>query len=433
MDMRRALVLLLCVPWALGCAARAPRPRVLLVSVDGLWARDLQRAESAGVRLPTLDSLRRAGTLADGVIGSFPSVTYPSHTTIITGAPPARHGIYSNEMFSTPTDTGPWRWYWEAGSIRVPTVFDQAHAAGLTTASVGWPVTADDSAITYNLPEIWDARVFGDSDLAVMRRHGGEVLDSLGAPATGPFVDSLRAAWTVAIVKRWDPDLVALHLIDLDDRKHDFGIWGDSVAAALRTVDRELGLVLAAIRASEAARQTTVVITSDHGFLGYTQIFRPGLLLAHAGLARVDSAGHVVAWDAAIVNNRGSVMIVPRDSRDATIARRIRAAIPDSLVGPGKPIRAVWPRDTLTALGSDPRALWALDLNAGFYTGSGYRGALLAPRHGAGHGYDPRRPELFAFFLISGPGVSRGTTRPLLRQTEIADIVAGALRFHMPR
>ena len=203
--MTRALVLFTALtPVLLGCAARAPRPRVVLVSVDGLWARDLQRAESAGARLPVLDSLRRAGALAAGVVGSFPSVTYPSHTTIITGVPPARHGIYANRVFSPPTDTSRLEiWYWEADSIRVPTLFDAAHAAGLKTAALGWPVTGDDTTVTYNLPEIWNARVFGDSDLAVMRRSGTPgLLDSLGAPVTGPFKDSLRADWAAAITIR---------------------------------------------------------------------------------------------------------------------------------------------------------------------------------------------------------------------------------------
>ena len=429
--MKRALLWLALAALAPGCAARAPRPRVVLVSVDGLWARDLQRAESAGVRLPVLDSLRRAGALAAGVIGSFPSVTYPSHTTIITGVPPARHGIYSNRVFTPPTDTGRLEiWYWEADSIRVPTLFDAAHAAGLKTAAVGWPVTGDDTTITYNLPEIWAARVFGDSDLAVMRRSGTPgLLDSLGAAVTGPFKDSLRVDWAAAILRRWDPDLLALHVIDLDNRKHDHGVWGDSVGLALRKVDRELGRLVAAVRESEgrAGRQATILITSDHGFLSYRQTFRPGVLLARAGLVTLDTAGRVMSWDAAVLTNGGSVMLLPRDSSDRTMAARIRAAIPDSLIGPGRPIRAVWPRDTLTALGSDPRALWALDLNDGFYSSGGYRGALVGPLRGAGHGYDPRRPEMYAFFMITGPGVPRGTTRPVLRQTEIAGIVARIL------
>lgn len=428
--MRLALFLLSALaPFALGCAARQPlRPRVVLVSVDGLWARDLQRAESAGVRLPVLDSLRRSGTLADGVIGSFPSVTYPSHTTMVTGVPPARHGVYSNRVFTPPTDTSTVdRLYWDAALVRAPTLFDAAHAAGLTVAAMSWPVTAHDPTIEYNIPDAWDPLPGGASQLAALRRLGTPwLLDSLGAPVDGRLTDSLRVEGTAAILRRWNPDLIALHVIELDGAKHDHGPWADSVIVVLRTVDRQLGRFFAAVRATGGGRQTTVIVTSDHGFLGYRWSLRSGILLARAGLVTLDSVGQVKAWDAAVHANGGSVMILPRDSSDHTLAERIRAAIPDSLIGPGKPIRAIWPRDTIAALGGDPRAVWALDLNEGFYGIAGYAGPLLPARRGGGHGYDPRRPELHAFFLMSGPDVRPGT-RALMRQTDIAAIVARIL------
>ena len=410
-----------------------PRARVVLISVDGLWARDLQRAESAGVRLPTLDSLRRAGELAAGVIGSFPSVTYPSHTTMITGVQPARHGVYANGVFVDPSvrrEFSPS--YWESSEIRVPTIFDAARGAGLTVAAVFWPVTAHDSSILYNIPDAWDPRPGGASQLAALRSLGTPwLLDSLNAPAVGQPTHAMRAGWAAAIVRRWNPDLVALHLIDLDHAKHEFGIWSDSAVAALRARDRDLSVLLAAVAATEAGRQTTLIVTSDHGFLNYSQRLRPGVLLEHAGLVTVDSAATppVRSWDAAVQVNGGSVPILPRDSSDRTVAARIRAAIPDSLVGPGRPIRAVFPRDTIALLGGDPRALWALDLNEGYYAIGGYTGPLLSERPGGGHGYDQRRPELHAFFLSAGPGVQRGATRPLMRQTEIAGIVARILRL----
>ena len=422
---------LLAATLVLGCAARAPRARVVLVSVDGLWARDLQRADSAGVRLPTFDSLRRVGALADGVIGSFPSVTYPSHTTMITGVPPARHGVYANGVFTDPTvrrEFDPS--YWERSEIRTPTVFDAARTAGLKVAAVFWPVTAHDPNIDFNIPDAWDPRPGGRSQLAALRSLGTPwLLDSLGAPGEGSPNDSMRAAWAAAIVRRWNPDLVALHLIDLDHAKHEFGIWSDSAIAALRARDRDLAVLLGAMQATEAGRQTTLIVTSDHGFLNYEQRLRPGVLLARAGLVTVDSGATppVRAWHAAVHVNGGSIMLLPRDSTDRTLAARIRSAIPDSLVGPGRPIRAVFPRDTIALLGGDPRALWALDLNEGFYGASGYAGPLLSARRGGGHGYDQRRSELHAFFLMTGPGVRGGAVRPLMRQTEIAGIVARIL------
>lgn len=418
-------------PLILGCAAHAPRARVVLISVDGLWARDLQRAESAGVRLPVLDSLRRAGTLADGVIGSFPSVTYPSHTTMVTGVPPARHGVYANGVFTRPDSNLTYSpSYWDGAEIRVPTLFDAAHAAGLKVAAIFWPVTAHDTSIDWNIPDAWDPRPGAPSQMAALRSLGTPwLLDSLGAPAAGQPDDSLRADWAAAIIRRWQPDFVAIHLIDLDHWKHETGPWGDSVPSALRAVDRRLGLVLDAVRATEPGRRTTLIVTSDHGFLPYAQRLRPGVLLARAGLVTVDTTATppVRSWDAGVQVNGGSVMILPRDSADRTLAARVRSAIPDSLVGPGMPIRAVWPRDTIALLGGDPRALWALDMNEGFYATAGYSGPLLSPRRGGGHGFDQRRRELHAFFLMTGPGVRAGDTRPLLRQTELAAMIARVL------
>lgn len=411
------------------------RPRVILVSVDGLWARDLQRAESAGVRLPVLDSLRRAGALAAGVIGSVPSVTFPSHTTMITGVAPARHGIYANQRPWFPTDTGPdaRAWYWEADRVRVPGLFEAARAAGRKTAAVYWPVTAHHRSIDYNIPDAWDPRA-PDSVLVALRRLGTTwLLDSLGASRAGGVADSLRARWTADIIRRWDPDFVLLHLLDVDHWKHEQGPAGDSVWAALRRADRDIGVVLAAVRERPRAA-TTVIVTSDHGFLPYRQILRPGVLLARAGLVSLDSTGRVTDWAAGIVGNGGSAMFLPRDSTDPSIARRIRAAIPDSLVGspPGRPIRVIWSRDSLAALGGDPRALWAIEMNEGYYTTLGYRGDLLAERRGGGHGYDPRRPELHAFFLVAGPGIAAGSTLPIMQQTDIAGVVARALGVAPP-
>ena len=423
-NMRKALLVLLILVG--GAACQAPRPRLILISVDGLWAGDLRRAESAGVRLAVFDSLRRAGALAEGVIGSLPSVTYPSHTTMITGVPPARHGVYGNRIFTPPTDSIEHS-YARRVEIQVPTVFDAAHAAGLKVAAVFWPVSANDPNLDYNIPDAWD-QTGKVSQLEALRSLGTPwLLDTLGAPATGSPNDSLLVLWAEQILHRWNPDLLALHVLALDGAKHDYGVWNDSVIRVLRTLDGQLGALLAAVRATDAGRQTTVVVTSDHGFLNHERIFRPGVLLAKAGLVRADRAGHVTVWEAAVLLSGGNVMLHGRGLVDTGFVARVRRAIPDSLIGPGRPIRAVWGRDTIAALGGDPRALWALDLNDGFYSGGGYTGAVLSEGRGGGHGYDPRRRELHAFFLISGPGVPAGTARPLMRQTEVAGILARIL------
>ena len=101
---------------------------------------------------PNMRQLMKEGIYADRAKGIFPTVTYPSHTTIITGRYPAYHGIMYNAPFEPVSASGKWNWY--ADSIKVPTLWQTAHKAGLTTAAVLWPVTVG-ADIDYNIPEIW--------------------------------------------------------------------------------------------------------------------------------------------------------------------------------------------------------------------------------------------------------------------------------------
>ena len=81
--------------FALGAHA-AP---VLMISIDGLKPEYITQADAHGMKIPYLRTLLVNGTYADGVVGIWPTVTYPSHTTLITGVWPAEHGIYNNHEF----------------------------------------------------------------------------------------------------------------------------------------------------------------------------------------------------------------------------------------------------------------------------------------------------------------------------------------------
>ncbi|MFX8110493.1 alkaline phosphatase family protein, partial [Acinetobacter baumannii] len=59
----------------------------------------------------------------------LPTLTSPSHTTLITGVAPRRHRIVNNLTFD-PTNINQTGWYWYTSDIAVPTLWDAAHAAG---------------------------------------------------------------------------------------------------------------------------------------------------------------------------------------------------------------------------------------------------------------------------------------------------------------
>ncbi|MBW3534145.1 MAG: alkaline phosphatase family protein [Gemmatimonadetes bacterium] len=147
-----ALLLAIAAPAAPPAAsAQAARPadHVVLVSVDGLRPGFYLEERWPA---PMMQRMAREGAHARKVRGVTPTVTYPSHTTLVTGALPARHGIPHNRPFEPGGPTG--LWYMESDSVRVPALWDAVRASGGTSAGISWPVSAG-AAIDYNIPEFW--------------------------------------------------------------------------------------------------------------------------------------------------------------------------------------------------------------------------------------------------------------------------------------
>src|ERR1700722_12052619 len=148
----------LALPFAvLACAIAAHAAPVLMISIDGLKPEYITQADAHGMKIPYLRTLIANGTYAEGVVGIWPTITYPSHTTLLTGVWPAEHGILNNQEFD-PLQKFGGAWNWYATGIRVPTLWQAAHKAGLRTASVGWPVSVGATDVDVLIPEYWRDR-----------------------------------------------------------------------------------------------------------------------------------------------------------------------------------------------------------------------------------------------------------------------------------
>lgn len=116
-----------------------------MISVDGMRPDYITQADAHGLHVPVLRSFMQNGTYADGVVGVVPTVTFPSHATLVTGVSPEQHGIYNNVRFD-PFNRNKDAWYWYESEFKAPTLWHAAAQAGIVTASVFWPTTtnADD-------------------------------------------------------------------------------------------------------------------------------------------------------------------------------------------------------------------------------------------------------------------------------------------------
>ena len=71
-------------------------PHVVVISIDGLPAYLLDDPQAS---LPVIRGLAKEGAAAeDGMRVSNPSVTWPNHTTLMTGVHPERHGVLFNGL-----------------------------------------------------------------------------------------------------------------------------------------------------------------------------------------------------------------------------------------------------------------------------------------------------------------------------------------------
>src|SRR5262249_26804717 len=143
--------------------AQSAPPTLVMISIDGLRPDYVTAADTHGLKIPSLRRFLKEGAFADGVTGVIPTVTYPSHTTLITAVSPAKHAILGNTVFDPPgkNQRG---WYGYAEDIKVPTLWDAARQAGMTTASIQWPASVG-ARVNWNIPEIWRANTDEDAKL----------------------------------------------------------------------------------------------------------------------------------------------------------------------------------------------------------------------------------------------------------------------------
>ena len=111
----------------------------------------ITHAQDHQLKVPVLTHFMRHRSYAEGVFGVVPTVTYPSHATLVTGVWPAEHGVIDNTIFD-PLREHANTWYWDFADIKVPTLYTAADTAGIKTANVGWPVTIN-APIDYNIAD----------------------------------------------------------------------------------------------------------------------------------------------------------------------------------------------------------------------------------------------------------------------------------------
>jgi predicted AlkP superfamily pyrophosphatase or phosphodiesterase len=440
-DLMKKLVVACVASLLAACAAQASARTVVVISIDGMRPDYVTQAEQHGIKLPVLRSFMTLGSYADGVIGVAPTVTYPSHTTLMTGVSPAEHGILSNTTFDPlRKNMGGWNWY--ASEIRVPTLWEAAANAGIVVASVNWPVSVDAKGVTYLIPEYWRARTPEDRLLveALSRPAGwlAEMEEKLGPyddRAEGAVdSDAIRTKYSIDILRTKKPGFMTIHLAALDHAEHETAPFSAHSNETLEAIDKMVGEIEAA--ALETDPSAVVAVVSDHGF--ERTDFKVNLVqpFVNAGLIRLKAGkgeSGIRSWDATLWPAGGCAAVVLRDPQDAAAKAKVRALLETMKAKPEFAIARVIEQPDIRQMGAFPDAAFLIEMKADYQAAFDLSGDAVVPIPSTGmHGYLPDNPEMRASFFVRGKGVAAGRDVGTIDMRQVAPTLANLLGVTLP-
>ncbi len=324
---------LLLAGFALKPDAKALEPAsdriVVLISVDGLahYYFDDPKAEMSTIR-----QLAAEGACASDMKCSMPTVTWPNHTTLVTGVYPGKHGVIGNNYFDRAKGenvtliTDPV--FNKDEIVKVPTIYDVAKDAGLKTAAIIWPASRGAWTLDWTVPDVFTDALFqkyGTPTLWPEFQQAGIPYEKQGAwckSGDGESRDKMYVQMFNEVVRTHRPNLALLHLVEVDHVEHAHGPQSPEAYAAVKFADQCVREVWEELQKSFPGK-ATLIVSADHGFFPYRQMVQPNVLLRKEGLVKTDEKNKVVGGDVRVLGQGGASFLYVLDQahREAIVGR----------------------------------------------------------------------------------------------------------------
>ncbi len=415
--------------------------KLIVISADAMVEEDVEEFQ----KLPNYRRWLEGGSRIRKVRSIYPTVTYACHTTMATGNLPWRHGVVSNSDWTRIGEAKiPWNFF--HGAVKTEDIFDAAKKAGLSTAGLSWPVCGRHPNIDYLIAEYW-SQWPGDTTLDAYKRSGSsdQVMEVIKknlhalVEKTHPMCDEFHILCACDMIRRWKPDLMMMHLANLDDYRHENGVFNRRVTEGIHEMDRWLGMVMDTVEQEGLLPVTNLVITSDHGQLDIKRCVNVNVLLERKGFLIAGEQGEPKAWDAYCLSNGLSALVFLKRPEDPVLVRRVSRYLEEL-----RDQEVYGIEEVLTA--GEARERYRLDGDFSFvlesdgYTafGTACSGPLVVQpdvrdyRYGrATHGHEPEKgPQ--PTFLAKGPGIREGTVLESGRLEDQAPTYAKLLGIPFP-
>lgn len=424
-------------------AVASTNHHVILITIDGLAAYYLPDPKAP---LPTLRRLAAEGASAEGMRVSNPAITWPNHTTLVTGVQPAKHSVLFNGVLRRP---GPGMAVRVEGArdksdlVAVPTLFDLLHAAGYRTADINWPCTRRSGALEDSFPDVPDQISFMTPRLReelIAARWLEGTNDAMFRGQSPAVKDQIWTAAAEHVIRKRRPNFMAIHMLITDSTQHKYGPQSSAAYTAVALADAQLAGVLRAVEAAGIRERTTLIVTADHGFETALKLVNANVAFRKAGLLETTATPTLLRARAQIVSEGGIAMVyltapetLAEDRAKVIELMRAQEGIADILMP-----------EQFASLGlPDPaknRQMADLILVAeeGYAFNNDARGenvvteVTLAEGNQGHHGFLSSNRKMNAAFVAWGRGIKPGTKLGVINNVDVAPTMAKLLGQKLP-
>ena len=298
---------------------------VVVVSVDAMVYEDLETLS----KLYTFEEIWDQTARVDRVRSVYPTITYPCHSTMMTGVYPETHGIVNNEKPIVCERSSQWQHMRDM--VHAKSIFDYAKEAGLTTGAVFWPVTGNDKNIDYLVDEYWPQH--GESSEQCFRDSGSseEVMQKVVLPnlkiienrhRKHPWCDAFVMQCACDMLATFKPNLLMVHPANVDAYRHQTGLFTQKVETGLHETNLWMAQLIKAADDAGILDKTDFFIVSDHGQQAIRRCIALNVLLAEKGLIDVAEDGSIRDWTAFAKSGGLSALVYLKNPDNADNAAR---------------------------------------------------------------------------------------------------------------
>lgn len=388
-------------------------------------------------RLPNLSTLIKSGAHSNKLKSVYPTLTYVVHTTIATGVYPDKHGIHHNNPFQPFVKEEEQSWFWFRNDIKVPTIYDVAREHNLSTAGILWPVSGK-SSIKFNIPEI---RAINNENQALKVLKSGSPLYCIemelkyGRLRKGieqPYLDDFTTKCAIETINRKKPNLLMIHMIDLDDAKHVYGTDSDEVRQVITRMDKRLGDIMQAVDEAGIKDDTIFLVLGDHGQFNVRYKVHLNNLLQEKGLIYEENGE--MKWRAYFQCGGGSAYLHIKQG-DEEAEQLALAVIEDYMKDDSCGIEKLYASDELDYFHAAQTTQYMLEAKRGYCFDESMDEPTIVDLDKQGvkyatHGYSPDKDDYRCNVVVSGDKVKNDYHIGDIKMVDIAPTMAKILGIY---